>query len=116
MSVATAVVSILLAALLVFTAVRKLSHDPSVVATYQRVGVPEERLNLLAALLLAGAAGLIAGLWWTPIGIAAASALVVYFALAIAAHIRFRDLSPVATPIVYLALSATALLLHLTGD
>ena len=50
MVVAAAFVSVLLAALLVVTAARKLGHRPAVVATYRRVGVPEERLNQLAVL------------------------------------------------------------------
>src|SRR5687768_1872723 len=99
------VVSAVLALGLVITAVRKLSHAPAVVETYRRVGVPEKRLNALALVLLAGAAGLVVGLWWRPIGLAAALGLVVYFVLAVAAHIRFRDLRPLPTPVVFLALS-----------
>ncbi|MGN9913481.1 DoxX family protein [Phytohabitans sp. LJ34] len=111
MSVATAAVSLLLAALLVFTALRKLSHRPEVVATYTRVGVPEERLNLLAALLLAGAAALVAGLWWRPVGIASAAALVAYFVLAIGAHVRARDAANAYMPAVYLLLVLVTLVL-----
>jgi hypothetical protein len=112
MVVATSVVSVLLAALLVVAAARKLGHRPAVVATYRRVGVPEKRLNQLAALLLAGAAGLVAGLWWKPAGIAAAAALIAYFLLAIGAHVRAHDVANVAMPALYLALSAAALALH----
>ena len=115
MVVATAVVSVLLATLLVVTAARKLGHRPAVVATYRRVGVPEERLNQLAMLLLAGAAGLIVGLWWEAAGIAAAAALVAYFLLAIGAHVRARDTATVPVPALYLALSAAVLTLHIAG-
>jgi len=113
MSIAIAAVSLPLAALLVLTALRKLSHRPDVVATYTRVGVPEERLNLLAALLLAGAAGLVAGLFVTPLGVAAAAALVAYFALAIGAHLRARDTANVFMPALYLLLALAALVLHI---
>jgi hypothetical protein len=74
MSVAAAVVSVLLAALLALAAVRKLSHQEQIVQSYVRVGVPEDKLNCLAAILLAGAAGLMLGLLWAPIGVAAGSA------------------------------------------
>jgi xanthine/uracil/vitamin C permease (AzgA family) len=104
------VVSILLAALLVFAAVRKLSHRPDVVATYTRVGVPEERLNLLAWILLAGAAGLIAGLFWAPIGIAAGIGLVVYFLLAVAAHIRAGDSRNLPVPVAIELLAIASLI------
>ena len=115
MVVAATVVSVVLAALLVVTAARKLSHRPAVVATYRRVGVPEERLNQLAVLLLAGAAGLVAGLWWEPVGVAAAAALVAYFLLAIGAHLRTRDTANLPMPALYLALSAAALTLHVAS-
>jgi hypothetical protein len=107
---AAVVVSSLLALLMSFAAVRKLSHRPEVVASYTRVGVPEERLNLLAVTLLAGAAGLLIGLLWAPLGVAASAAIVVYFLVAIAAHIRSGDLEHLATPIVLelLAIAATA--------
>ncbi|MEH1124057.1 DoxX family protein [Micromonospora sp. CPCC 206061] len=113
MTVATTIISVLLAALLVLAAARKLSHRPSVVATYRRVGVPEERLNLLAVLLLAGAAGLVVGLWWAPAGVAAAAALVGYFGLAIGAHVRAHDVGNTPMPALYLALSAAALTSYL---
>jgi DoxX-like family len=104
-------VSLLLAALLTYAAVRKLSHRPEVVATYTRVGVPEERLDQLAWLLLAGAAGLIAGLAWPPIGTAAGAALVVYFVLAIAAHVRAADYRNLPVPVVMELLAVASLAL-----
>ena len=103
------IVSVLLAALLVFAAIRKLSHRPEVVATYTRVGVPEERLDLLAWILLAGAAGLLAGLAWQPVGIAAGIGLVVYFLLAIAAHVRAGDLRNLPVPVVMELLAVASL-------
>ena len=54
--------------------------------SYAMVGVPEDKLNSLAVILLAGAAGLFAGLFWEPIGVAAAVGVVCYFVLAVAAH------------------------------
>jgi DoxX-like family len=107
------VVSLLLAGLLVFTAVRKLSHRPEVVATYTRVGVPENRLDQLAWILLAGATGLIAGLAWRPIGVAAAIGLVVYFLLAIGAHVRARDVRNLPVPVGMELLAVAALVLRL---
>ena len=104
-------VSVLLAVLLVFTALRKLSHRPEVVATYTRVGVPEDRLDRLAWILLAGAAGLIAGLLWPPIGVAAGIGLVVYFLLAIAAHIRANDARNLVAPVVMELLAVASLVL-----
>jgi DoxX-like family len=115
MSLAAAIVSLLLASVLTYSALRKLSHQPEVVQSYVRVGVPEERLNYLAMLLLAGAAGLVAGLFWAPIGIAAAAALVVYFLLAVGAHIGARDTQHIPTPIAIELVSAAALALRLAA-
>jgi hypothetical protein len=112
-SAAAAAVSVVLATLIAFSAVRKLGHRPEVVATYTRVGVPEERLDHLALILLAGAAGLVAGLAWAPIGVAAAAGVVAYFVLAVAAHVRAGDTAHVSTPAVILALGVAALVLRL---
>jgi hypothetical protein len=113
MSLAAAIVSLLLASVLTHSALRKLSHQPEVVQTYVRVGVPEDRLNYLALTLLAGAAGLTAGLFWTPIGIAAAGALVVYFLLAVGAHIGAGDTQHVQTPVAIEVVCVAALTLRL---
>jgi DoxX-like family len=109
MVVAAALVSSVLAALMSFAAVRKLSHRDDVVASYARVGVPEDRLNQLAVILLAGAAGLLGGLVWAPLGVAAATGTSAYFLVAIAAHVRHHDLEPIPTPIVMEALAIAAL-------
>jgi hypothetical protein len=110
-----AVISTLLALVLAYSAIRKLSHRPDVVRTYVRVGVPEERLDLLAFTLLAGAAGLLAGLVWELVGVAAAAATAVYFAVAIAAHLRADDAQHVATPLVIELVAVTVLVLRLAG-
>jgi hypothetical protein len=115
MSIAAATVSVLLAALLAFAATRKLSHRPEVVATYVRVGVPEEKLDYLAVILLAGAAGLLLGLFWEPIGVAAATGVVLYFLLAVAAHVRAHDEENLPTPVVILLLAVAALALRLAA-
>ena len=110
---AATIVSALLAGAIGFSAIRKLSHRPEVTRAYTRVGVPEERLDQLAAILLLGAAGLIAGTLWAPIGVAASACLVVYFALAIAAHIRAGDSENLPTPVAIEATAVAALVLWL---
>lgn len=113
MAIANVIVTVLLAALLCVSATLKLSHRREVVASYARAGVPEERLNLLAATLLAGAAGLLLGLLWPPIGIAAAACLIVYFMAAVAAHIRADDAAHLLPPLLLALLAAVALLLRI---
>jgi hypothetical protein len=112
MSTALYLITAVLAAALAYSAILKLSSRPAVVESYARVGVQARRLPLLAAVLLLGAAGLLAGWLWTPIGLAAAAALVVYFALALFAHATHRDLAHATTPLAIFALAATATALY----
>ncbi|MDF3038501.1 MAG: hypothetical protein K0Q71_1207 [Thermomicrobiales bacterium] len=79
MLVATSVISTALAIFLTISAIRKRGHESSVVHSYVKVGVPEDRLNRLAILLILGAAGFVGGLLWAPVGIAAATGIVIYF-------------------------------------
>jgi hypothetical protein len=113
MVVATVVITVLLAATLAWSAVRKLSHQEEVVQSYRRAGVPEGMLNGLAMILLAGAAGLILGLFWAPIGIAAAIGLVCYFVVAVAFHIRANDTQHLSTPLMLAVIAAIALVLRI---
>jgi DoxX-like family len=112
MSLATAIVTLLLATVLALSALIKLTRREPYVQGYIRVGVPEEKLDYLALLLLAGAAGLILGLLWAPIGVAAAIGVVCYFVVAVAAHIRADDASNLPTPAGLVVISAAALVLR----
>jgi hypothetical protein len=104
-----AATSVLLAALLLVSAAMKLSHQERFVQGYTRVGVPEDKLDYLAVILLAGAAGLLVGLLWAPLGVAAAVGVTLYFLVAIVFHIRGDDAEHLAPPLV-IALLATAAL------
>jgi DoxX-like family len=113
MALASTIASIVLAGLVSAAAIRKLTHRPDVVRSYLEAGVPEDRLDLLAGVLLAGAAGLVLGLVWAPIGIAAAAALAVYFIAAVASHIRAGDAEHAATPVAFEAIAIAALALRI---
>jgi hypothetical protein len=82
------------------------------VASYVRVGVAPEQLDYLAFILLAGAAGLLLGSLWAPIGVAAGVGVVCYFGLAVVAHLRHHDERHLPTPIVLELLALTALALR----
>lgn len=111
MFIATIVVSSLLAAVLLVSAQGKLARNPAQMKTMEHVGFPEERLWLLAAAESAGAVGLVIGLFWWPLGIAAATGVVAYFVGATGAHLRVRDWQ-VTAPVVLLAVGAAALVLR----
>jgi hypothetical protein len=112
--VATVIVSVVLAALLALSAARKLTHQQRFVQGYLRVGVPENKLDYLAMILLAGAVGLLVGLAWAPIGVVAAAGVVCYFVVAIAFHIRADDERNLPTPVAFEAIAVAALALRLT--
>jgi hypothetical protein len=115
MFIATVVVTVLFAAMVAFSAARKLSHKPDVVAAYRRAGVPEDKLNILAFTLLAGVVGLLGGLAWAPIGVAAAGCFMGYFALAIVAHLRANDVANLPTPLALAILAVATLALRLAS-
>ncbi|MEU8135868.1 DoxX family protein [Streptodolium elevatio] len=113
MFVATVIVSCVLAAVVALSAGFKLTHNQEIVQQYARLGVPEDRLDQLAVLLLAGAGGLLVGLAWWPMGAAAAAGLAVYFLGAVAVHVRAGVLRTIGTPLLVEALAVAALVLRL---
>ncbi|HST81236.1 MAG TPA: DoxX family protein [Kineosporiaceae bacterium] len=111
MFIATVIVSALLAAALLFSARGKLTKDPTTVQMLTGLGVPEDQLWLLALAEIAGAAGLLTGLFWWPLGVAAAVGVILYFVLAVATHVRGNDAknAPPAAVIGLIAVGALAL-------
>lgn len=91
MFVVAVILSILLAVALVVSASGKLTKMPAVVQSMSSVGVPESRLPQLAALEIAGAVGLLIGIFWAPLAIAAAIGVVLYFVGAVGFHVRAHD-------------------------
>jgi DoxX-like family len=79
-----------------------------VVATSRRLGLPLSMTVPCGILLGLAGAGLLIGLAAPVLGTAAASGLVAYFVIALAAHLRARD-REVAWALVFLSLGAAAL-------
>jgi hypothetical protein len=109
----TVIVSSVLAAMLSFSAYGKLTRRPAMVESVDRVGFPRDRLDHLAVILLAGAAGLVLGLFWAPVGVAAAAGVVAYFSVTIAFHARAGDLANAPKPALIGLIAAVALALRL---
>ena len=113
-SIYTAVTSITIA-LNVGIAAADLARAKFVLANSAEVGVPPSWLPTLAALKIAGAAGLVLGLLGVRlIGVAAAAGLVLFFIGAMTAHIRARVYYNIAFPGTYLLLAAASLALSIT--
>lgn len=111
MDLATIIVSAALAVILTASAFVKATSQPGIVEGMVAVGVPAERVPLLAIPVFAGAAGLVMGLWISWIGIAAAGGLVAYFGLAIGAHVRAKD-PKMGTAVILFLGTAAALALN----
>jgi uncharacterized membrane protein YphA (DoxX/SURF4 family) len=111
--IALVITTALLALIAVNSAVMKLRKNEQVLTTINgTVGVPMTVLPLLAGLEIAGAVGIVAGLWLEPLGIAAAAGLTAYFVGAVIGHLRVRDTKGVAMPLAPLALSVAVLVLR----
>ncbi|WP_324603888.1 DoxX family protein [Streptomyces sp. NRRL S-241] len=110
MFIAYAVVGVLLALTLAASATFTLQRNDQIVANMQKVRVPDSWLPRLATLKAAGAIGLVAGLWVTPLGVAAAVGVTLYFIGAVIAHLRAKDyeLAPAAV-LTLVAAAALAL-------
>ncbi len=109
---AAAVVSLFLAVVMTGSAVGKLVRAAPVVDNLSRAGVPDSWYAPLAVVDVLGAAGLVAGLWWAPVGVAAAAGFVVYFTIAVLMHLRRGD-TKVVPPTVLGLVAVAALVLRL---
>ena len=106
-------VTITLAVIVLFSGIAKMRRDPKVVAVInETVGMPMKYFTLLAALEFAGALGLIAGLAWRALGLAAAMGLVFYFVGAVVSHLRVGDVKGIGPAAFLLVMSAGALALR----
>ena len=110
MFVVALVLSLLLAAGLVFSGQAKIRGEETVGKSMRTVGFPDSRVPLLAVPLFAGALGLLVGIFWAPLGIAAAIGVVVYFVLAVGAHLRVSDFPGLVGPGVFLLLGVLTLI------
>lgn len=112
MHIAYFVITILFALMVAFSGFGKIRRDPrQVKVVNETVGVPLKFFPLLAACEFAGALGLLAGIWWPPLGIAAVSGLVLYFVGAVVSHVRVSDFKGTGPAFFMLVLAAGALAL-----
>ena len=87
-----------------FSAIGKLRKDPKVIEPLTQVGVKPNQVPILAALELAAAAGLLIGLKFHPLAVAAATGLSLYFIGAVISHLRIKDKFAAFAPAFVLAL------------
>jgi len=96
--------------LAVVSGLGKLRRNPYIVKTVHEVaGVPMRWFPFLAGLEFAAAAGLLLGIGWAPLGVAAAAGMTLYFVGAIAAHVRVHDWKGCLPAVQMLCLAIAAL-------
>jgi hypothetical protein len=84
-------VSIVLAALCLLPSAAKLSARPAMQASAEHFGIAWEQYRLIGVAELAAAAGVLGGLVWPPLGIAAAGGMAALTAGALVMHARAGD-------------------------
>jgi hypothetical protein len=108
-------VTLLTAAVNLFSATLDFIRFKQVLINMAKAGVSESWITTLGLLKAAGAVGLLIGIGVPLIGIAAATGLVIFFVGAIITHVRAGDYS-FGLAIVFLLLAVAALILRLTSS
>jgi DoxX-like family len=111
MFIAYTVVGILLAFGVLGSATAQVTGNKVVIENLVHLGLPPGIRPFLASCLISGGVGLLVGIWYPPLGIAAAVGLVLYFVGALAAHLRKGDVKGLPIPTVFLLFAAAALAL-----
>jgi hypothetical protein len=114
MFIAYCVIAVLDAVMLTFSGILKLQLSPQVVQViHEMIGVPLSMFPVLAACEFAGAVGLVAGIRWPRLGVAAAIGLILYFVGAIMSHVLVGDFAGVGGAVLMLVIAVTLLSLRL---
>ncbi|MET8003614.1 DoxX family protein [Nonomuraea glycinis] len=120
MLMAATVLSALVALVFLLAGAQKVLLRRSVAANLLRLGVGPAPTRLIGALEIAGALGLVAGLWFKPLAVAAAAGLTLLLIGAVGYHLRARDFahrrhrSHAVAPVALAMVTATTTALLLT--
>lgn len=106
------VITILTAAANLYAASNDFRRVDWILASMDRLGLPYSQLLPLGVAKAAGGIGLLAGLLFPAVGIAAAAGLVLFFVAAIIFALRVRWYSHLPFPAVWLVFAVAALVLR----
>jgi len=115
MLVGYVIAAVLVAVMLVFSGRGVIVKDERVMASLNTVQVSDSWRLPLAGVKFAGALGLVVGIAYRPLGIAAAVGVLLFFVGAVGAHLRVKDGKGAAFPVILVALSAVPLLFGLAS-
>jgi ABC-type transport system involved in cytochrome c biogenesis permease subunit len=109
-------ISLLLAAACLLTAAAKLAGHPKMRHAAAHFGIPWPRYRLIGVTELAAAAGILTGLWWHRLGLAAATGMALLLVGAVLTHRRAGDSAKEAAPaLAVLALTIAYLAIALSS-
>ncbi|MGW1028276.1 DoxX family protein [Streptomyces sp. NPDC002577] len=115
MFVGYVIAAALVAVMLVFSGRGMIVKDERVMASLDAVRVPDAWRLPLAAVKFAGALGLVVGIAYRPLGVAAAVGVVLFFLGAVGAHLRVKDGKGAAFPVILVVVSAVPVLFGLAS-
>ncbi len=109
-------VSLLLIAACLLPGAAKLAGHPKMRDSAARFGIHWRHYRLIGAAELAAAAGILIGLWWHPLGLAAATGMAALLIGAVVTHRRAQDSGKDMAPaLVALALTVAYLAIFALG-
>ncbi|MFI7650452.1 DoxX family protein [Micromonospora sp. NPDC049460] len=113
MHIPVIVLTAILAAVFLGTAVPKLTGQAQMRERMDHLGVSPGLTRVLGVLELAAVAGLLLGLLWAPLGIAAAVGLALQMVGAVVYHARAKDPAPMTlTPVIFAVAAVALVVLH----
>ena len=109
-------ISLLLTAACLLPAAGKLTGQPKMRQSAAHFDIPWPRYRLIGVAELAAAAGILTGLWWHPLGLAAAAGMALLLLGAIITHRNAADsVKEMAPALLALLLALAYLAIALTG-
>ena len=108
--------SLLLAAACLLPGSAKLLGHPKMQKSAAHFGIPWRHYRLIGVAEVAAGAGVLTGLWWHPLGVAAAAGMAVLLTGALITHRRALDSAKEMTPaLLALAITLAYLAIALTS-
>ncbi|WP_328752917.1 DoxX family protein [Streptomyces sp. NBC_00285] len=111
MYIAYVVIAVVLSLVLALSAVPDITSDPKITDGIKALGVPDSWFLPLGLIKIAGALGLLAGIVYRPLGIAAAIGVVLYFLGAVITHVRGGDTKSIGLPATIMLVAVAPLVL-----
>jgi uncharacterized membrane protein YhaH (DUF805 family) len=108
--------SLIMAAVCLLPGAAKLAGHPKMRDSATRFGIRWHHYRLIGVAEAAAAAGIVAGLWWHPLGLAAAAGMAVLLTGALMTHRRAQDTGKeIAPALIALLITAAYLAAALIG-